>query len=150
MQIKIIPSNKAAIKKVKFETAMSTTDCLLVRYKASDLPKQTPWIDWKEWERVKNYVFGNIQEQREAALWINLWRSRGNCPAAVESTGNFLELAITLHDSRTVPHLSNTMIRHLISMALIRFVNGIVDQAQRAQFAVSVSNILSYLVCLEL
>lgn len=112
---------------------------LLIRYKAADLPKQTPWIDWNEWERVRSYVFGNLNEQREAIVWINLWISRGNCPAAVESTANFLELANTLYGSNNSPRLSNTMIRHLISMALIRFVNGIVDQAQRAQFAVSVS-----------
>ena len=117
----------------------------LIRYSTSRLPKQTPWHNWEEWEMVYRLSFGSIDDQREAITWIKLWLVRGNCPAAVESTAAFLELYNTLRNQQ-INNLSVSMLRHVISMALIRFVNGIVDQAQRAQFAVSVSIIILILM----
>ena len=102
------------------------------------IPRQTPWSNWNEWYNVYQLAYSqSIEERKEAISWMKLWTSRGNNPTAVESTCSLIELLI-LYRSKSA-QITQSVLRLLFSMALVRFVNGIVDQSQRATFALSVN-----------
>lgn len=92
-------------------------------------PRIVPWIDAQEWSQIYHELYGSHELQQHAVMRIKAWLSRGRVPVAIESTSNLVEISLSDH--------SPTEKRLLLSMALIRFVNGIVDQGQRGGFAAS-------------
>jgi len=95
--------------------------------------KLVPWFNWSEWNYVYSLAF-DPKTANEAVKRIHTWQSRGKIPLAIEATGNILEIMINDdgHDNQ---------IRLLYSMAILRFVNGIVDHLQKGFYAMSISNL---------
>ena len=94
-----------------------------------------PWSSPEEWSWVYQNCFSlEKAKQWEAIHRIRAWTSRGRVPIAVESTAALIEIGYS------VSH-SNWEKRMLLSMALIRFVNGIVDAGQKGTFAAAAQTI---------
>ncbi|BGP27793.1 rRNA-processing protein las1 [Rhodotorula toruloides] len=106
-------------------------------------PRRTPWSTLHEWTHVHDSLFAHsasTDSQLDALATVNVWIARGNCPHAVESTAALLTLV--LRDSRHdhVPHSTNDL-RLSYSMAIVRFVNSLVDPLQTTYFARSIASL---------
>jgi ribosomal biogenesis protein LAS1 len=110
-----------------------------LKYSTYKLPKLTPWHDWEEWEQVKEGLFGKSREKQNHAInMIKVWTCRGNVPISVESTCAIIEI---LNDIYSNTPSKQEISQLSLAMALVRFVNGVVDQAQNSQYALSVSGL---------
>lgn len=98
------------------------------------------WQNREEWLFVYRalYSFDNPENQRKGVDRVAAWRSRssGKLPLAVECTTNLIsaQLAVGNCDCDIQGRLT-------LSMAIVRFVNGMVDQVQKGKFARSVQSI---------
>ncbi|GAA5843143.1 hypothetical protein JCM3766R1_005249 [Sporobolomyces carnicolor] len=106
------------------------------------LPHRTGWTTQVEFRSVYQDLFeseGDRRRQRVALSRIAVWQSRDQCPSAVESTSNLLRLILLDHE----PHSSSSpqQLRLSYAMALIRFVNSLVDPLQTTYFARSISSL---------
>ncbi len=127
------------------------------------VPKLTTWIDEKEWKEARCLLFSaELEKVREGCLLVRIWISRGKVPTAVESTMNFLEVilsdpefldeflayrrgeALKSHCSVLNMAASKTL-RLAYTTAVIRFVNELVDQAQKTAFATSIAKLADQL-----
>ncbi|KAJ6261948.1 hypothetical protein Dda_2747 [Drechslerella dactyloides] len=87
--------------------------------------------------KVLLYEHADGNDGRPRALEIvRAWSTRGRLPHAIESTAQLTECFI--HDT---PRQSELMVRMGYATAICRFVNGLLDPAQRSHFAVSMYNL---------
>lgn len=104
-------------------------------------PRITPWADEKEWLYVKRCFYpgaGAPEAEDPRILAINrvkAWSVRGRVPHAVLST----QMLTSVHLKDQSQVLSSLEARLLLSMTLTRFVNGLLDPAQQAAFAISIN-----------
>ena len=118
------------------------------------IPRIVPWLDWSEWFTVRRGVLSLHSTHRiEAVEIITMWRSRGKVPHAVESCGQLTEVQIndfngqvTNNNIDSSPDIamiyrSENELRLQYSLAIIRTVNGLVDQSQNGFYADSVLNL---------
>jgi hypothetical protein len=68
---------------------------------------------------------------------VMAWASKGKVPHAIDSTSNFVE--VMGRDASNA--VSEHELRLLYSMAFIRFVNGLIDPAQKGAYAQSMNGI---------
>lgn len=62
---------------------------------SNNLPRALPWIDWDEWNTVKNYIYSsNVNDHISAVECIAVWRLRGKLPHSVESTVQLVEVFV--------------------------------------------------------
>ncbi|KAJ3262557.1 Ribosomal biogenesis protein las1l [Boothiomyces macroporosus] len=101
----------------------------------------TPWIDIEEWKETFEYLYSpDTNKQKLGVNRVKAWASRGKLPHSIESTSLFVEIGMQDQPSR-YSTCSSREISLLISMAIIRFVNGLIDSLQRGYFANSQTNI---------
>ncbi|RCH77565.1 rRNA-processing protein las1, partial [Rhizopus stolonifer] len=67
---------------------------------------------------------------------VQTWINRGEIPPSVEMTAAFIELII--RDEQFGHHHSHKELRLMYAMAIVRFVNGLVDREQKGKFAKSI------------
>ncbi|KAK4051603.1 rRNA-processing protein las1 [Microbotryomycetes sp. JL201] len=122
------------------------------------LPRIVPWTTFDEFRHVFELIYnsdGDSDSQRQGcqlhrranelasfASQIEVWMLRGNCPHAAESTAAFLELV--LRDSGNVgASVRPTELEQRLgySMALIRFVNSLIDPLQTTYYARSMATL---------
>lgn len=107
-------------------------------------PRSVPWTDWEEWVKVCIALFSTIADGqrvhvRQGLDLVEMWKTRGRVPHAVESTAQLLE--IQLLDGCEGAQRSETELRLQYSLAVIRAVNGLVDPSQQGTFADSIFSI---------
>lgn len=100
----------------------------------------TPWKDQAEWLHVKSCFYPNepssVEEVRLRSISrVNAWSVRGRVPHAVVST-SMLTTALLRDQASVLTYLESRM---MLAMALTRFVNGLLDPAQQAAYAISMS-----------
>ncbi|GAA5989055.1 hypothetical protein JCM11641_002310 [Rhodosporidiobolus odoratus] len=109
------------------------------------LPRRTPWSCPAELELVYSRLFlsdANNNLQRDGLDRIKVWIARGNCPHAVESTANLLDLILVDRPSTSTARApSPAELRLSYSMAIIRFVNSLVDPLQTTYYARSIASL---------
>eukprot|EP00249_Psilotum_nudum_P011578 c23251_g1_i1 orf=1888-4143(+) len=99
--------------------------------------KLMPWQSWLEWNLVREALFSSSPDQVSRALdKVVAWQSRGRLPVAVEVTAELINI------QRTDPCFSNSvtsqlicteeMLRLMYGMAVMRMVNGVVDQSRKS------------------
>eukprot|EP01043_Picozoa_sp_COSAG02_P034008 COSAG02_NODE_2354_length_9081_cov_4.549544_2_plen_687_part_00 len=99
-------------------------------------PRAVPWLDWAEWEAVRELLIAPEPERRARGVQrVAAWRSRGRLPVSVETTACLVEIWLS---ERGVQPPSEVQLRLSYSMALLRMVNGICDPSQRGKAASSV------------
>ncbi|KAJ2157261.1 rRNA-processing protein las1 [Coemansia sp. RSA 552] len=100
------------------------------------VPKVVPWTSSEEYAAVSECLYSaDLGEQRRGVAIVKAWRARGRVPAAIDATANLVEVAVADRERR--PGMAVNQLRHMYSMALVRFVNSIVDLEQRGNFAQS-------------
>ena len=101
----------------------------------ADKIRPTCWINRTEWIRVYDLIFHskNFEHKMEGLKMIDVWKSRSEAklPVAVDCTAcliNATTVGLSLN-SATCGGTRDEMLRRLaLAMALVRFVNGMVDQ----------------------
>lgn len=92
--------------------------------------KLVPWSSWAEWRFVRDGLFSSFPAA--ALRRIAAWRSRGSLPIPVDVTAAFIEIRLrdpffrsgfTCDDALE----SEEMLAMLYSMAIMRLVNGFVE-----------------------
>lgn len=99
-----------------------------------------PWKYTEEWEQLKNWFYSkSAEDQRRAILKVNSYQCKGSqyLPHVVDSTCQ-LTNAVLMDEAEVVDKLN---VRLNYTMSLIRFVNGILDPNQKAQFAIPLHTI---------
>ncbi|KAJ2802315.1 rRNA-processing protein las1 [Coemansia guatemalensis] len=103
-------------------------------------PKIVPWTSTEEYMNVADWLYSTeLRERKRGVAVVKAWRARGRVPAAIEATANLAEILIADQERRQ--GMSISQLRHMYSMALIRFVNSIVDLEQRGTFAQSMTTL---------
>lgn len=104
-------------------------------------PRVVCWRNREEWLYVYRTLFNfdDPEAQRRALDRVAAWKSRsvGKLPLAIESTANLISAHLGLVDGGT----QDVQVRLTLAMAIVRFVNGMVDQVQKGKFARSVQSI---------
>ncbi|GAA6054978.1 Protein LAS1 [Rhodotorula toruloides] len=107
-------------------------------------PRRTPWSTLTEFTHVHHLAFAHSAtptSQLDALERINVWLARGNCPHAVESTAALLTLVLRdSNPSHHAPHSTHDL-RLSYAMAMVRFVNSLVDPLQTTYFARSIASL---------
>lgn len=99
-----------------------------------------PWKDTEEWEQLKEWFYSkSIDDQKRAILKVNSYQCKGSqyLPHVIDSTCQ-LTNAVLMDKAEAVDKLN---VRLNYTMSLIRFVNGILDPNQKAQFAIPLHTI---------
>ncbi|KAF3216863.1 rRNA-processing protein las1 [Orbilia oligospora] len=98
-------------------------------------PRLTVWSSIDDLKHLKSLLYdqnADYDGRPQALEIIRAWLSRGRLPHAIESTSHLTECL--LNDT---PNQSELLIRMSYSTAICRFVNGLLDPAQKSHFAVS-------------
>ncbi|KAG2235909.1 hypothetical protein INT48_008212 [Thamnidium elegans] len=99
-----------------------------------------PWVDYEEFETVYGWLFADRKTQVETVQRgierVQTWINRGEIPSSVEMTAAFIEIIICDERNTTMSHKEK---RLMYGMAIIRFVNGLVDREQKGKFAKSIN-----------
>ncbi|CEI91307.1 hypothetical protein RMCBS344292_05604 [Rhizopus microsporus] len=102
-----------------------------------------PWINQEEFDTVYNWIFADRKQHLDLIQRgldrVQAWCNRGMAPYSVEITAILIEAI--LRDERFGHTMSHRELRLLYTMAIIRFVNGLVDQRQTGKYALSVLTI---------
>lgn len=96
-------------------------------------PRVVVWESPEDIRRLRALIFddASIPARRRALAAIKAYATRGPLPQSVESTAQLVSALL-----QDVPGADSTGVRMGYAMAAIRFVNGLLDPAQKAQFAV--------------
>jgi hypothetical protein len=117
-------------------------------------PRLVPWTGWDEWSQVREWLYTTDDSEscRRGLRRIEAWRARGRVPVSVDATAALVEASLAYAERRAgggahAPGAgpSETSVRLGFAMALIRFVNGLVDTGQRGAVARSVVTIAAEL-----
>lgn len=101
-----------------------------------------PWESWQLWNEVRKAIFSPLSDRVSAALnKIAAWRARSSLPVAVEVTWDLISI------QRADPYFSgnscsertvtNEMLCLMYAMAIMRLINGVVDQCKRQSSSVA-------------
>lgn len=95
-----------------------------------------PWMSWEEWNFVHEALFSTSPESVSKALnRIIAWQSRGCLPVSVEITATIKDIHQRdpfFMDEVLEEHvLSEVVLRMAYSMAIVRLLNGVVDQLHK-------------------
>ncbi|KAJ2353602.1 rRNA-processing protein las1 [Coemansia sp. RSA 2618] len=102
----------------------------------SRVPRLVPWASTEEYMRVAGQLYAEDTATRmQGVAAVKAWRSRARVAAAIDATANLVEVmaaggAVSAQ-------------RHMHAMALVRFVNAIVDLEQRGAYAQSMAALAS-------
>lgn len=102
-----------------------------------------PWRDWAEWEDVRAAAFDRLDPAR-AVPTLMVWRRRGRVPAPVLATLELLQVSQHLAGCEAPgagPQAVGTqaVLQQALAMAIVRFVNIVLDVAQTGASARSLS-----------
>ena len=107
-------------------------------------PRVVCWQNREEWLEIYQYLYRFEKPilQSKAVDRIAAWRSRssGKLPIAIECTAHLVS-AYLADDLSSASPSDPTQTRLTLSMALVRFVNGMVDSGQKGLYARSVQSI---------
>lgn len=136
---------------------------------SKSVPRIVPWLNAEEWRETRKRLYStDVDEIKLGLLQAKIWMDRGKVPTAVESTVNFLETILTdqsnlksfLQSRSSDEHEnlngnenenvdedaeetveSDRLLRLAYNTAVIRFVNELVDRAQKSLFATSITKL---------
>ncbi len=111
--------------------------------------RTVPWANPEEWKYIfKLFYDSNPIQNKLAVDRVKAWNSRGKVPHAIESTSILTEVG--LQDTlSTMSTCSPKELSLLFAMALIRFVNGIIDSGQKGVLSASAAGIAEQMVIFQ-
>ncbi|KAJ6385388.1 hypothetical protein OIU77_028546 [Salix suchowensis] len=98
--------------------------------------KLVPWLNWNEWECVRDSLFSDSPEKIHSAITrISTWRSRGCLPAVIDVTASIIEVQqkdpLYRKDLPNDAIHSEQMLAMLYCMAILRLVNCVVEKTRK-------------------
>lgn len=133
---------------------------------SKNVPRIVPWLSGEDWRSTRQLLYSaDVAEVERGLMQAKVWLDRGKVPTAVESTINFLEIILSdrvylnqfmrlrlrnsdLESSDDIEIIDDTevvyddrQLRLAYSSAVIRFVNELVDRAQKSLFATSITKL---------
>jgi len=108
-------------------------------------PRHVPWTDTHEWLAVYHWLYGRDAFHQPTSLQeadayrmkgihrVEAWRSRGRVPPAIDSTATLVAALLSLDDAPW----RQQVLRMELAMSFVRFVNDILDTAQKGTVAQS-------------
>ncbi|OMO93376.1 Las1-like protein [Corchorus olitorius] len=98
--------------------------------------KLVPWLNWAEWESVREALFSSSPDKISFALSrISTWRSRGCLPVVIDVTAAIIEIQQTdpffRGDNPKDDLNSEQMLAMLHCMAILRLVNCVVEKTRK-------------------
>ncbi|CAG8467381.1 7816_t:CDS:10 [Ambispora gerdemannii] len=104
------------------------------------IPRAVPWTSIDEYEQVHQWLYAETAELQDLGVKrVKAWSSRGQVPHAIISTASFVE--VSMRDS----YCNDNHSMNRISEHELRFVNGMVDPAQKGVYAVSIATLATKL-----
>ncbi|WPT11002.1 Pre-rRNA-processing protein las1 [Picochlorum sp. SENEW3] len=100
------------------------------------LGRLVPWMGWDEWETVGKCLYDDTALSQGLDI-VSVWRIRGRVPVGVDATALLRET----QQADRLGSVSDALIRLQYSLALVRFVNGVADSAQKGRVASSVAHL---------
>lgn len=83
--------------------------------------RQVPWASAQEWSDTYSKLYSESKDIREQGVKrVKSWVSRGRIPISAESTMILVDCELSCN-------------RLQLSMAIVRFVNGLVDNGQKGR-----------------
>uniref|UniRef100_A0A2K2C4J8 Las1-like family protein n=1 Tax=Populus trichocarpa TaxID=3694 RepID=A0A2K2C4J8_POPTR len=98
--------------------------------------KLVPWLNWNEWECVRDSFFSESPENILSAInRISTWRSRGCLPVVIDVTASIIEVQqkdpLYRKDLPDNALHSEQMLAMLYCMAILRLVNCVVEKTRK-------------------
>lgn len=94
-----------------------------------------PWTCQEEWEFVMAALYAEGEAAvQEGCRFVRMWEHRGRIPTAVEATGNLALMRLQLARAAEAGEDLHVL-RLAATMALVRFVNEMVDPGQKGAYA---------------
>ncbi|OAY57938.1 uncharacterized protein LOC110610138 isoform X2 [Manihot esculenta] len=98
--------------------------------------KLVPWLNWDEWEWVRDSLFSDSPENIASAIKrISTWRSRGCLPVVIDVTASIIEIQqkdpFYRNDLPSDAIHSEQMLAMLYCMAILRLVNCVVEKTRK-------------------
>ncbi|KAJ6670936.1 hypothetical protein OIU85_014765 [Salix viminalis] len=98
--------------------------------------KLVPWLNWNEWECVRDSLFSDSPDKIHSAITrISTWRSRGCLPAVIDVTASIIEVQqkdpLYRKDLPNDAIHSEQMLAMLYCMAILRLVNCVVEKTRK-------------------
>lgn len=102
------------------------------------LPRRVPWASLNQLEQVYTAIY--TSKDREFAIRrLSAWKYATGLPQALDATLSLLVAAQS--DQKDSSSTCKLAVRQNYALALIRFVNGLVDPLQRGAYARSIAAI---------
>ncbi|KAF8167817.1 Las1-like-domain-containing protein [Crassisporium funariophilum] len=105
------------------------------------LPRRVPWSSINELDQICSCIYGDESDffQKEYAInRISAWKAVTTLPHALEST---LALLVVIVQDNPQTSFSSLLLRQSFAIAILRFVNGLVDPLQVGTYARPISAI---------
>jgi hypothetical protein len=100
------------------------------------LPQRVPWTSLSQLEQLCGYIY-NDEDWERAINRLSGWKFAGSLPFALEATLSLL-VAIQVDVEQPTSSLSR---RNTYALAIVRFINGLVDPLQSGPHARSIAAI---------
>ncbi|KAL1199151.1 hypothetical protein V5N11_014648 [Cardamine amara subsp. amara] len=106
---------------------------------SSDSCKQVPWLNWEEWDSVRESLFSSSPDRVASALQrVATWRSRGSLPAPVDVTCSLIEIQLKdgfiPREKQSADALySEHLLQMLYCMGILRLVNCVIEKTRRRE-----------------
>jgi len=100
------------------------------------LPQRVPWTSLSQLEQLCGYIY-NDEDWERAINRLSGWKFTGSLPFALEATLSLL-VAIQVDAEQPTSSLSR---RSAYALAIVRFINGLVDPLQSGPHARSIAAI---------
>ncbi|KAF8118180.1 hypothetical protein N665_0006s0173 [Sinapis alba] len=103
---------------------------------SSDGCKQVPWLNWEEWDSVRESLFSSSPDRFAFALQrVRTWRSRGSIPGPVDVTCSLLEIQlkdgfIEREEQPADALYSEHLLQMLYTMGILRLVNCLIEKTR--------------------
>lgn len=117
---------------------MAATTATATAPAAATAATVAPWRDAREWLAVKQQLAAPTapaHAQQQGLRRVAAWKARGRLPLAVECTAGLVAAQLQDRSPPARAAAGDTAARHSVrqtyAMALVRFVNGFADAAQR-------------------
>ncbi|KAL0709408.1 hypothetical protein Bca4012_016386 [Brassica carinata] len=104
---------------------------------SSDGCKQVPWVNWEEWDSVRESLFSSSPHKFAFALQrVETWRSRGSIPGPVDVTCSLLEIQlkdgfIEREEQPADALYSEHLLQMLYTMGILRLVNCVIEKTRK-------------------
>ncbi|XP_057994644.1 protein LAS1 isoform X2 [Hevea brasiliensis] len=107
-----------------------------VKSSSSRSYKLVPWLNWDEWEWVRDSLFSDSPDKIVSAIKrISTWRSRGCLPVVIDVTASIIEIQqkdpFFRNDLPSDAIHSEQMLAMLYCMAILRLVNCVVEKTRK-------------------